>query len=410
MMLKINGERLLGRITAFGKIGAMEKGGVCRLALTDEDKQARDLLKNQMRDLGLQIKIDGIGNMFGTRKGKYDQPPVCFGSHLDTVGTGGLYDGSLGVLAAMEVIERINELKIETEKPITVINFTNEEGVRFTPDMMGSFFLQGGMPLEDLLSTRSVDDSVVLGNELKRIGYDGKEPRQNFKASAFIELHIEQGPVLEQDTIQIGAVEMVQGISWTEFIIKGQASHAGTTPISMRKDAGFVAGEVISFIRKLTSEIGANQVATAGLLEVEPNLINVVPEKVRMTVDLRNTEEEKLQEAERKLEVFVKKISEKEKVEVETNKLVRFKPVDFNADIISLIEGTSKENGYSVKRMPSGAGHDAQMMANICPTAMIFIPSVDGISHNIHEYSKPEDIEAGANVLLNTVLKLATIS
>ena len=403
----INNERLMANLERFSRIGALPGGGVCRLALTDEDKDARDALNDWMLDLGLEVKVDKIGNMFGIRKGKLDLSPVVIGSHLDTVGTGGCYDGSLGVLAAMEAVETLNDQKIETEKSITVVNFTNEEGVRFIPDMMGSLVISGGMGLDEIYKAQSVDGSVNLYDELKRIGYEGKEPVDIFKADSYIELHIEQGPVLEHANIKIAAVEMVQGISWTEFIIHGQANHAGTTPMDLRKDAGFAASSIIQFARNLTKEVGGRQVANAGMVEVYPNLINVVPERVRLTLDLRNTDNSQLTLAEDKLEKFIRELEVKEKVIIESKRLVRFDPVDFDEEIISLIYQTAGELGYSHKRMHSGAGHDAQMMAAVCPTAMIFIPSQDGISHNVNEYSSPEDIEAGANVLLNAALKRA---
>ncbi len=405
--ISINSERLMVNLERFSKIGALPGGGVCRLALTDEDKAARDALKEWMVDIGLEVKVDRIGNMFGMRKGKMDGPPVIIGSHLDTVGTGGCYDGSLGVLAAMEAVETLNDQEIETDKPITVVNFTNEEGVRFVPDMMGSLVVSGGMSLDEIYKVQSVDGSVNFYQELKRIGYEGSEPVENLKADSYIELHIEQGPVLEHENLKIAAVEMVQGISWTEFMIHGQANHAGTTPMELRKDAGYAASSIIQFARELTKEVGGRQVANAGMVELYPNLINVVPERVRLTLDLRNTVNSQLTLAENKLEQFIRVLEEKENVSIESKRLVRFDPVDFDEEIISLIDQTAGELGYSRKRMHSGAGHDAQMMAVVCPTAMIFIRSKDGISHNVNEYSSPRDIAAGANVLLNAALKRA---
>jgi len=272
---------------------------------------------------------------------------------------------------------------------------------------MGSLVVSGGMSLDEIYKSQSVDGSVNLYDELKRIGYEGSEPVDNIKADSYIELHIEQGPVLEYENIKIAAVEMVQGISWTEIIIHGQANHAGTTPMDLRKDAGYAASSIIQFARKLTKEVGGRQVANAGMVEVYPNLINVVPERVRLTLDLRNTDNSQLTLAEDKLEKFIRELEVKEKVTIESKRLVRFNPVDFDEEIISLIDQTAGELGYSRKRMHSGAGHDAQMMAAVCPTAMIFIPSQEGISHNVNEYSSPEDIEAGANVLLNVALKRA---
>ncbi|MEO1051488.1 MAG: Zn-dependent hydrolase [Bacteroidota bacterium] len=407
-MISINVERLMKRMMDMSQIGAIDGGGVCRLALTDEDQQSRELFKVWMQEAGLEITIDEIGNMFGRTPHASSLDPIVIGSHLDTVGTGGKYDGSLGVLAALEVIDTIKDRGLTLERPIMLANFTNEEGVRFVPDMMGSFALKQPEVLQSLLDAKAMDDnSKTVGSELSRIGYKGAQKLEHFKAHAFIELHIEQGPILEHEKQQIGIVEKVQGISWTELIINGVANHAGTTPMSMRKDAGFVASSINYFVRKMALEMGDSQVATVGITEFEPNLINVVPQRVRMTVDLRNTDETKLVEAEERLLQYVNELIHSEGVSIESKRLVRFQPVDFDPQMILLGETVANELGYSNRRMYSGAGHDAQMMAALCPSTMIFIPSKDGISHNVNEYSTPEDIEAGANVLLNMVLQLA---
>ena len=403
---KIDSERLMQRMEEMADIGGLPGGGVERLTLSDEDRQARDLLKKWMSDLELQITIDEVGNMFGIlNPDNSSEAPVFLGSHLDTVGKGGKYDGSLGVIAGLEVIQSIKESGISVSKPIGVINFTNEEGVRFTPDMMGSLVLMGGISVEEVWKVRSVDGKFVLGDELRKIGYHGSGKVKDFSASAYLELHIEQGPVLEIENVNIAAVEMVQGISWTEFILYGEANHAGTTPMYLRKDAGFVAATIIQYARQLTREI-AGLVANAGLIEAEPNLINVVPAKVRFTLDIRNRDNVNLKLAEESLKAFAQKVAADENVKMEMKSLVRFEPVNFDSNLIDLVENSAKDLGYSVKRMPSGAGHDAQMMAAICPTTMIFIPSKNGISHSIYEYSSLEDIERGANVLLKTALKL----
>jgi N-carbamoyl-L-amino-acid hydrolase len=404
---KIDPERLMQRMEEMAKIGGLPGGGVERLTLSEEDRHARDLLKSWMENLELQITIDEVGNMFGIfNPNNSSDSPIFLGSHLDTVGKGGKYDGSLGVLAGLEVIETIKESGISVSNPIGLVNFTNEEGVRFTPDMMGSLVLKSGITVEEILRIRSLDGKSVFGDELKKIGYDGPGKVNDFTASTYLELHIEQGPVLEIENVNIGAVEMVQGISWNEVTLHGEANHAGTTPMYLRKDAGFVAASIIQYARQLTKEI-AGQVANAGLIEVEPNLINVVPAKVRFTLDMRNQDNVNLKLAEESLKAYAQKIAADENVKLEIKSLVRFDPVHFDKTLINLVENSAKDLGYSVKRIPSGAGHDAQMMAALCPTAMIFIPSKNGVSHSIHEYSSPEDIERGANVLLRAAFKLA---
>lgn len=404
---KVNIHRIEEKIRQLGRIGALPGGGVSRLALTDEDKAARDLLLNWMEQLKLEIRIDELGNMFGIRPGKTNGPPVMVGSHLDTVGTGGLYDGSLGVLAGIEIIEILNEHNITTQKPFAVANFTNEEGVRFTPDMMGSHGFSKPELLPTLLHASAVDGSgATIRSELQRIGYAGEIPCGSFPVDTFLELHIEQGPVLETENIQIGAVEMVQGIYWTEYIFEGNANHAGTTPIHLRRDAGLVAAQVAAFVRQLADMLGGNQVGTVGLIELHPNLINVMAEKARLIVDLRNTDKTGLAQAQILLDKKITELARAEKVSFQKKELVRFPPVQFDQKLISRITDIARESGFSVKQMPSGAGHDAQMLAALCPTAMIFVPSVGGISHNIKEFTKPEDIERGCQVLFNVVLDL----
>jgi N-carbamoyl-L-amino-acid hydrolase len=403
--LNINIARIEQKIRQLGAIGALPGGGVSRLALTDEDKAARDWLLSCMKQLQLDIRIDELGNMFGIRPGKTDGPPVMVGSHLDTVGTGGLYDGSLGVLAGLEIVEVLNEHNITTEKPFAVANFTNEEGVRFTPDMMGSHGFSQPGTVSTLLDAPAVDGSgATVKSELQRIGYAGKVPCGSFAVDTFLELHIEQGPVLETEGIQIGAVEMVQGIYWTEYLIEGVANHAGTTPMPLRRDAGLVAAQLASFVRELAFTLGGNQVGTVGLIELHPNLINVMAEKARIIVDQRNTDEASLAQAQILLDKKVAELAKAEEVKVQKKELVRFPPVQFDPGLVKQIKNSARQLGFSVQQMPSGAGHDAQMMAAACPTAMIFVPSVGGISHNIKEFTKLEDIERGCQVLLNVVL------
>ncbi|MCP5049587.1 MAG: Zn-dependent hydrolase [bacterium] len=406
MKLKINLKRLMNRLQHLGECGKLEGGGVCRLALSDENKEGRDLAVGWMKVLGLSITVDQIGNVWGVREGKEQGNPVMMGSHVDTVATGGLYDGSLGVLAALEVIETLKENNIVTKFPVAAAFFTNEEGCRFAPDMLGSMVHQGFIDIDTALKIVGIDGATV-GEELKRIGYNGPEPCGQNRARAYIEYHVEQGPVLELEKIDIGAVEGVQGISWTEVIVEGISNHAGTTPMRLRHDAGYVAMSVATFLRDLTQKMGGNQIATVGVMDLKPNLINVIPNEAKFTVDLRNTDEIKLQEAESAFKSYLEEVAKREGVTVKSRSLVRFQPVEFDPKMVDLVASEAEALGYSVKRMPSGAGHDAQAFAPNCPTAMVFVPSEKGISHNITEYTSPRDIEAGANVLLNVALKAA---
>ena len=406
--LNVDGARLARRLDELGQIGAIEgTTGCARLALTDDDRDGRDLVRTWMEDLGLEISIDGIGNVVATMPHESGRAPVMTGSHIDTVGTGGRYDGNLGVLAGLEVIETVLAAGIDLPRPLAVGWFTDEEGARFPPDMLGSLVYVGGMALEPALEI--VDrDGVSVGDELDRIGYRGLAPTPGLVPHAFVELHIEQGPVLEDENITIGVVEGVQGISWTELTLTGQSCHAGTTPMRLRHDPGFVAADVTAFLRQLTSEFGGTQVATVGSLTLTPNLVNVVPSEAVMTVDLRNTDDGILQQAETRFRGRVAHVAEAEGVGVDTRTLARFEPVTFDSRVIDIVERCATSRDLSSKRMPSGAGHDAQMFARICPTAMIFTKSVNGISHNVNEFTEPEDLEAGANVLLDVMLELVT--
>ncbi len=398
--------RLQNRIKELGRIGAITGGGVCRLSLSDEDRDGRDLVVRWMHDLGLVIQIDGIGNVIGTRTGILDSPPVIIGSHIDSVATGGLYDGALGVLAGLEAIQTLNDADLKTQYPIAVGFFTNEEGVRFTPDMMGSAVHQGSLSLETALETVGTDGQTV-GAELSRIGYAGDIPVNNMIPRAFLELHIEQGPVLENTNTTIGAVTGVQGISWTEFELRGVSNHAGTTPMHLRHDAGYVAAAIAVEARAIATDLGANQVATVGVSELTPNLINVIANRARVTVDLRNSSDTKLTLAETRLIDFATDTVAAEGVTLEKRSLARFSPVEFDTMIIDMVEKAAAASDYTYCRLPSGAGHDAQMFAPNCPTGMIFIPSKHGISHNINEFSSEQDIAAGMDVLMKVLLELS---
>ena len=403
--LRIDGDRLLRRLEDLAAIGPIDGGGSCRLALTDEDRAGRDLVVTWMRDLGLDVTIDGIGNVVGVRSGRTDGPPTMTGSHIDTVRTGGRYDGNLGVLAGLEVVETLEREGIQTEHPVAVGFFTDEEGARFPPDMLGSLVYVGGMAVEEALDVVGIDDTV-LGVELDRIGYRGTSPCPGPSPRAFVELHVEQGPVLEAEGVTIGAVTGVQGISWTELTITGQSNHAGTTPMDLRHDPGYVAAAVATHVRELALRMGSRQVGTVGRVELHPNLVNVVAASATMTVDLRNTDEALLQEAEADLACFVADAATAEGVTVAERTLARFEPVAFDDRVVDTVDAVASDLGHTVRRMPSGAGHDAQMLARVCPTGMVFVPSHKGISHNPAEHTDPDDLVAGADVLLQTILTL----
>ena len=405
--LRIDIDRLQARLAELAEIGGIAgTEGCARLALTDEDRMGRDLVITWMRDLGLEVTIDVLGNAVGIMAGQVDGPPVMCGSHIDTVRTGGRYDGNLGVLAGLEIIETLRAAGVTPKRALAVAFFSNEEGARFSPDMLGSLAYVGGIPVEEALAIVGIDGTTV-GDELARIGYDGSAPLPGLVPHTFFELHVEQGPVLENEAVTIGAVNSVQGISWTDVSVVGQSNHAGTTPMTMRKDPGFVAAACATFVRHLCEELGGTQVGTVGRVEFSPNLVNVVPASANFTVDLRNTDEALLQHAERRFHDFLNKTAAAEECTYETRTLARFEPVEFDRELVSLVARTASDLGYSVRTLPSGAGHDAQMLARVCPTAMIFTPSHDGLSHNPAEYTAPEDLEAGANVLLQAMLQVA---
>jgi N-carbamoyl-L-amino-acid hydrolase len=405
--LKINSRRLHERINALAEISPIDGGGNCRLALTDEDKDGRDLVVAWMRELELEITIDAIGNIIGTWNVGSGQA-VMSGSHIDTVRTGGRFDGCYGVLAALEVIETCKNANVLPPRPLSVGIFTDEEGARFAPDMLGSLVYVGGMSTEQALDVVAID-GAKLGDELVRIGYAGPAPCPGVVPHAFVELHIEQGPMLEANRVRIGAVTSVQGISWQEVIVLGQSNHAGTTPMSLRHDPAYVAAEITVFLRNLAKDLGGDQVCTVGKIDLHPNLTNVVPARATLTLDVRNTDEKILQIAESKIKDFLSQIAVSEGVEIKTRQLARFEPVIFDDSVIDLVESIAKEQNNSVQRMPSGAGHDAQMLARVCPAGMIFVPSVKGISHNAAEFTDEADLNAGANILLHTMLALTTL-
>jgi N-carbamoyl-L-amino-acid hydrolase len=404
MSPKLNFERMHTRIGALAAINRLEDGSCCRLALTDADVLGRKLAIEWMRAAGLNVIIDTVGNILGVGAG--EGAPVMTGSHIDTVATGGELDGVLGVVAGIEVMQTLHEHGIRTRRPMAVAIFTNEEGVRFQPDMMGSLVFAGGLPLHEALSSRALD-GVSLGEELQRHGFAGDQPCGTPRPCAFLELHIEQGPILDRHSEILGVVTDLQGISWRELVIDGISNHAGTTPMSMRHDAGYCAGRIVTQMRELARSMGDSQVATVGSIRLLPNLINVIARRAVVSVDLRNTSESRLREAERALEAIIAELQRTEGVRITWRQLARTEPVVFDEGVIEAITAAAGNLGLPVRRMTSGAGHDAQMMARVCPTAMIFVPSRAGVSHNPQEYTAPSDLDIGATVLLQTMLRLA---
>ena len=406
----INGTRLLARIAELAQIGAIEgTQGCSRLAFTDSDREGRDLVVTWMTDLGLTVTVDAVGNVVASTGDAGAAGAVMAGSHIDTVGTGGRFDGNLGVLAGLEVIEATLAANVDLKRPLAVAFFSNEEGSRYPPDMMGSLAYVGGMSVESVLEVEGADGTIV-GEELERIGYRGAAPCPGAVPHAFVELHIEQGPVLDNEAVQIGVVEGVQGISWTELKFIGQSNHAGTTPMSLRRAPMAVAAEVAVAARAIAPDLGGTQVATVGSLNLHPNLVNVVPAHATMTVDLRNTDETLLRQAEQQLMDSVQQIADREDINVESRSLARFEPVEFDKRVVDAIEALAQQKGLSTRRMPSGAGHDAQMIARVCPTGMIFVPSLDGISHNPAEHTDDEDLVAGAQLLADAMLALTEVT
>jgi len=404
--IRIDNERLLQRLDELAQNGALEGGGVSRLALTDADKAARDLTALWMKSLGLTVHIDQVGNIFGLRPGEEDLPPVMLGSHIDSVTVAGRYDGSYGVMAALEVIHTLNDHNIKTHRPLAIAAFTNEEGVRFNRGMLGSSVYVGEWSVEQARATRGIDGSN-FGDELDRTGYSGKMVPGTIHPHAFIELHVEQGPVLDQGKIPIGVVDSVTGITWLEATVRGNANHAGTTPIAQRRDAGLAAAKMVTSMREIAIDIGGEQRATCGMIDFEPYAINVIPSKAVFTVDLRNSDGEALLAAEEQLYARARELETSDGVSITFHSLEHVLPVKFDLGVVEVIEQAAEELGYPFRRMISGAGHDAQLMIHMCPTAMIFVPSRDGISHSPDEYSSPEDLETGANLLLHAALKLA---
>ena len=404
--MRINRKRLEESMDALGRVGATAKGGLNRVALTDDDRRGRDLLVGWMREAGLSVTVDQMGNIFGLRAGAGSLPPVMMGSHADSVPTGGRYDGQLGVLCALEAIRTLNDAGAATRHPVAMAIFTNEEGARFQPAMIGSGVMAGKIPLEDAYNARD-RDGLRLGDELERIGYLGSEPCIPRPLRAYLELHIEQGPILEEEHLPVGVVEGIVAISWSRVTLTGVQDHAGPTPMRIRHDALVTAAEIIGGVREIPRKIGGDMVSTVGRLDVSPNIPNAIPGRVTMSIDLRGPDERDVTQAMGLLDRVVKDAARAEGVTCELEHYWRVPRTHFDLDVVDTIEGAAKSLGYGYRRIVSGAGHDAQYMAAICPTGMIFVPSRGGRSHCEEEFTPMDDIEKGANTLLVAASKLA---
>lgn len=404
--MRIDGKRLERSIQELGRLGETARGGLTRLALSDEDKQARDRMVAWMREAGLRVAVDRMGNIFGERAGSAALPPVMIGSHVDSVPTGGKYDGQLGVLCGLEVIRALNDGTVRTRHPVTLAVFTNEEGARFQPAMIASGVLAGKIALEDAYNTRD-KDGIRLVDELERIGYLGSEPCVARPFRAYLELHIEQGPVLEEERRSVGVVEGIVAISWSRLTIHGVQDHAGPTPMRIRHDALVAAAEVVGAVRRIAREIGGDLVTTVGSLTVAPNIVNAIPGRVTLSIDMRDPASETLDRALPMLDAAVKTACEREGVRYELEHYWRMPYTPFDAGVVEAVERAARATGARYRRIRSGAGHDAQYMAAIGPAGMIFVPSRGGRSHCEEEFTPIDDIEHGANTLLLAALDLA---
>ncbi|MFY3790625.1 Zn-dependent hydrolase [Ureibacillus sp. MALMAid1270] len=403
-MFKCNQSRLKDSIEQFSRFGATDNGGVTRLSLSKEDIEVRDYFCECCKNLGLDVRIDDMGNIYATLPGKKDVPPIMMGSHLDSVVKGGRFDGVLGVLTALEAVRTIKENDIELEIPLTIVNFTNEEGARFDPAMMSSGVITNKFDKEKMLQSTD-KDGITFKEALKESSYEGSIENRLKEAAAFIELHIEQGPILETEKVEIGVVEGVLGMSCYEVSISGESDHAGTTPMKMRKDPLFLATKLISILIEQLGKVDEELVYTIGRMNVTPNIHTVIPNKVVFTIDARHKDPLKIIEVEQIIEALP---AEEAGCYIQKQKLWGRDTVVFEPEICDEIEQACDLHGYSSKRLYSGAGHDAQFIASIIPTAMIFVPSINGKSHCEEEETSFEDCAKGADVLLTTVLKLQT--
>ena len=402
--LRTNGERLWDSLMDTAAIGATTKGGICRLTLTVLDRQVRDWFRAAAEGVGCSVTTDDMGVMYARRPGqRADIPPIAIGSHLDTQPTGGKFDGNLGVLAALEVVRTLHEAGYSTYAPIEVINWTNEEGARFTPAMLASGVF-AGVFTRDWAYNRVDPSGVTFGDALSAIGQRGSLPCGDHPLSAFFELHIEQGPILEAEGVDVGAVTGVQGIRWYEVTVTGQDAHTGATPMRLRKNALMGAARIIEEVDRIAHAHPPLAVATVGSMQVKPNSPNVVPGEVFLTVDMRHPDANVLQVMEEELAGMLAGVGAPMALEVASKKIWDQPPVVFDARCVEAVRRAAKGSGLSVRDMVSGAGHDAAYVARVAPTAMIFAPCRGGISHNEAEYTSKEQCSAGAQVLLQAVL------
>ncbi|MGH7276656.1 MAG: Zn-dependent hydrolase [Candidatus Rokuibacteriota bacterium] len=404
--MRIDRKRLEQSIEELGRIGETPRGGLTRLALTDEDKRGRDWMVARMREGGLAVTIDRMGNIFGRRAGAEELPPVMMGSHVDSVPTGGKYDGQLGVLCGLETIRALNDDGIKTRHPVTLAIFTNEEGARFQPAMLASGVLAGKIALEDAYNARDKDGRRLV-DELERIGYLGPEPCVARPLRAYLELHIEQGPRLEEEGFSVGIVEGIVAISWSRLTLHGVQDHAGPTPMRIRHDALVAAADIVRGVRDLARQIGGDLVTTVGNLTVSPNIVNAIPGRVTLSIDMRDPKNETLDRALPIVDRVVREACKREGVTYELDHYWRVPFTPFDSEVVAAVERAAKTSGARYRRILSGAGHDAQYMAAIGPAGMIFVPSRGGRSHCEEEFTPLDDIEHGANTLFLAALDLA---
>jgi N-carbamoyl-L-amino-acid hydrolase len=404
--IEINGQRLWDSIMEMAKIGATEKGGCCRLALTDLDKQARDLWVKWCKEAGASIRIDKMGNVFAHRPGEDDSlPPVMTGSHIDTQPTGGRFDGVYGVMAGLEVIRALNDHNIKTKHPIEATIWTNEEGSRFAPAMVASGVFAGVFDLDYGLS-RADQDGKTMGEELQRIGYAGDHDVGS-PVHAFFEVHIEQGPILEEADVPIGVVTHGQGQRWYEITLTGVESHAGPTPMNRRKDALLGAARIIELVNKVGLDNAPLACATVGMVNVSPNSRNVIPGQVFLTVDIRHPDDDVLSNMDKAIRSGVEEIAGGIGLGVELEQIFYYAPIPFDEGCVGAVRQAAVDLGLKNQDIVAGAGHDACYLSKVAPTSMVFVPCIDGISHNEVEDAKPEWITAGTNVLVNAMLSRA---
>lgn len=402
--LLINGERLKNELERFANFGRTENNGVTRLSLSEEDRAARDFFQSCCEEIGLSVKVDDMGCMYATLDGVENKPPILIGSHLDSVKKGGRFDGVLGVLAGLEVVRTLVENNIKPSIPITIVNFTNEEGARFEPSMMASGVLSGKFEKNVMLKKKDTK-GITFEEALKAIGYEGAVENRLKEGAAFLELHIEQGPILEKEALSIGVVECVVGMACYDIEITGESDHAGTTPMSMRKDALFAANNLINEIRRVLGSLDEELVFTIGRVNVYPSIHTVIPNKVVFSLEARH-KDPAIVSAFKEFVENLPNLDLNEGCEVKTTKLWERDTVWFNSAIVNQLEKSAQSLGYSNKRMVSGAGHDAQFVASLVPTAMLFVPSFNGKSHCEEELTTWEECEKGVNVLLDTVIAL----